>query len=131
MSDLYSVTLERVTLVTTYDPATGAVIAQTTERTKVTFHDLPAQTAEMYRRQFPDANVMLVKQIVEPDRRQRSPEPSTAHLGLQRLAAAKRRAIAAAAGERAEALDAGELEGADDITTAATTGDLAAALKDY
>ena len=63
MSNLWTVTINRLQLVTTFDKH-GKKIGQTTTKVPVTFCDLPYATAQMYLSKAPDDTV-IVQQLHE------------------------------------------------------------------
>jgi hypothetical protein len=68
MSDFYSVTMTRKQLISEYDKH-GKLIGTREELMPITFNDLPGATAESYKTAFPDANVVITKQIASADDR--------------------------------------------------------------
>jgi hypothetical protein len=124
MSDLWTVTIERLHLVSKFDKA-GNKISQAATKVPVTFNDLPYATALMYKEKAPDQTT-ITQQIHSVDRvrhsmRQRElPEPYSQainregippkHLGSEDIAHDV--VAAAAAGDMGAAITA-ELEAAE------------------
>lgn len=110
MSQLFTVTMEREHRVKKYDDK-GKLVAEVATKIPIVFHDLPAQTAQMYRSKFPDANVRIMHQAIERDTSARE------KLGGGGFKKREREVYVAAATEPAPR-----------TSIAATTGDMSAAI---
>jgi hypothetical protein len=66
MTQLYTVTMVREQRITKYD-ARGRKMAEEIKKIPIVFHDLPAQTANMYAREFPNAEVKISAQAITRD----------------------------------------------------------------